>query len=96
MKKVLAEEKVRPSRKYGIDYGAIARHLGPCPGSMEEYQIDHIFSLTAFDLKQDSHVRAAFAPQNHQWLTVSANLSKSGRFDISAFQKYLKEFTECE
>jgi hypothetical protein len=38
------------------------------------------------------HIRAAFAPENHQWLLAKDNLSKGDRYDKEKFQKYLENF----
>lgn len=82
------------SRKYGIDYGRIVDHLGPCPGERQDYHIDHVFPLSAFDFDDTRQVRAAFAPENHQWLLVGQNLSKHDSYDRQAFDQYLKRFEE--
>lgn len=81
--------KTRSSCEYGIDYQAIIEHLGPCPGDIQKYQIDHIFPLVAFDFNNLTHIKAAFAPENHQWLKVEDNLSKGGKYNIAKFQKYI-------
>lgn len=67
--------------KYGIDWAAIVAHLGPCPGDPAGYHVDHIKPLASFDLSDPEQVRAAFAPENHQWLTVDANLAKSDKVE---------------
>lgn len=82
--------KVKSSRKYGINYEAIFEYLGPCPGPREEYHIDHIFPLSAFDFDNGEHIKLAFAPENHQWLKREDNLSKGGRYNKEEFEEYLK------
>jgi hypothetical protein len=84
--------KIKHADEYGINYEAIIKQLGPYPGPRENYHIDHIFPLIAFDLNNPIHIRAAFAPENHQWLTVNENLSKGDRYDKVAFEKYLNNF----
>jgi hypothetical protein len=84
--------KKQHARQYGIDYKAILEHLGPCPGKRGEYHIDHIFPLSAFDFDNSIQVRAAFAPENHQWLLARENLSKQDKYDKSAFADYLGRF----
>lgn len=82
--------KIMKSGGYGIDYESIFNYLGPCPGVREEYHIDHIFPLSAFNFDDIEQVKLAFAPQNHQWLKVEDNLSKGDRYDEIAFLKYIK------
>jgi len=55
--------KVKPSREYGIDYEAIFKHIGPCPG--KGWEIDHIIPLALFNLDDPEQVKKAFAPENH-------------------------------
>jgi len=80
------------SSKYPINYNKIAEHLGPCPGQRNEYHIDHIFPLIAFDLTDVVQLIAALAPENHQWLTKSENCSKKDTYDKCMFMKYLEKF----
>ena len=80
--------KIQPSRKYGIDYQAIFAHLGPCPGNRDAFHIDHIVPLALFDFDDPRQVAAAFAPENHQWLLVANNLSKSARCDPQKASDY--------
>lgn len=68
--------------KHGIDYQAIADHLGPCPGNLADYHIDHIVPIAAFDLRDPKQLLEAFAPSNHQWLTAEENLRKSAKVDV--------------
>lgn len=62
--------------EYGIDWAGIIDRLGPCPGLLADYHIDHIRPLAAFDLNDPDQVREAFAPINHQWLTGPENCRK--------------------
>lgn len=71
--------KVRTSKDYGIDYDAIIHHLGPCPGNRDDYHIDHIIALSRFDLNDPLQVKEAFAPSNHQWLTIAENIKKGNK-----------------
>lgn len=84
--------KIKKTDEYGINYKAIIERLGPYPGLRGEWHIDHIFPLVAFDLNNPLHILAAFAPENHQWLTAKENLSKSDSYDKVAFQAYLAKF----
>lgn len=81
--------KTQKSDKYGIDYEAIIKHLGSCPGNRENYHIDHIFPLSAFNFDDPKQVKLAFAPENHQWLTKEENLDKRAKYDKEKFQEYL-------
>lgn len=82
------------SKKYGINYTKIIEHMGECPGKREDYQVDHIIPLCAFDFDDPVHVTAAFAPQNHQWLSKEDNLLKSDKYNKEDFIKYIKIFEE--
>lgn len=85
--------KVLKSIEYGIDYEAIIKYLGPCPGDTKEYQIDHILPLSAFDFDNINQIKAAFAPENHQWLKVKENLIKGSKYDKDALRLYLDSGT---
>lgn len=71
--------KSKRSRDLGIDYAAIAAHLGPCPGDVKEWHVDHVRALSFYNLRDPEQVRAAFAPTNHQWLPAVENIRKGGR-----------------
>jgi len=68
------------SSKYGINYNEIIEHLKPFPKDISKYHIDHIKPLCTFDLTDNEQVKVAFAPENHQWLTVEQNFKKGGRY----------------
>ena len=76
--------KIKPSKKYGIDYKKIVEHLKPFPKNISNYEIDHIRPLSSFTLANPDgsvnirEVKKAFAPKNHQWLTIFENRSKGG------------------
>ncbi len=72
--------KYQISRKYGINYKAIIKHLKPFPEDLSKYHIDHIKPLCSFNLENPEEIKKAFAPENHQWLTIQENLSKGGRY----------------
>ena len=77
--------KIMSSKKYGIDYGAIIKHLGLHPNNLGikgEFHIDHIIPLSSFDLNDLEQIKIAFAPENHQWLTARENLVKSAKMPI--------------
>lgn len=73
--------KIAKSKDYGVDYDAIIRNLGACPGVLEEYHIDHIKPLVLFDLNDLEQIKLAFAPENHQWLRKEENLKKSSKYE---------------
>ena len=81
---------MRRFRDANIDYEGIVAALGPQPGL--DYHIDHIFPLSAFDLNDEVHFKAAVAPENHQWLLSHENLSKSAKYDEIAFFTYIEKF----
>jgi hypothetical protein len=81
--------KISTSKEYGINYVAIIEFLGPCPGKREDYHIDHIFPLDAFDFNDLEQIKRAFAPENHQWLTKEENLSKFNKYNEEDFKKYI-------
>lgn len=63
------------SRDGLFNYYLIANQVGQPPGA--GYHLDHIKPLAAFNLSDPEQVRAAFAPENHQWLLATDNLHKS-------------------
>lgn len=69
-------KKTQTSKKYGVDFTAIIKHLGPCPGLRSDWHIDHIIPLSYFDLKDKNQIRFAVRPENHQWLKAEENLVK--------------------
>lgn len=71
-------KKFRRSNEY-INYEAVIKHLGPCPGDKRLYHIDHIKPLQAFDFSKDEEIKKAFAPENHQWLLARDNIIKGRR-----------------
>lgn len=68
-----------------IDYRAIIEHLSPFPKDIENYHIDHIIPLKAFDLTLDRHIKAAWNPINLKWVLCGDNESKS---DIINFDQF--------
>lgn len=84
--------KIKKSKEYGINYQAIFEHIGVCPGEREKYHIDHILPLSAFNFDDEVHIKAAFAPGNHQWLKKDENLNKSSKYDNKLFEEYLNKF----
>lgn len=71
--------KTQVSKKYGIDWNAIIKHLGPMPNDGKKYDIDHLVPLSYFDFHYPEHIRAAFLPENHQWLEHTKNMEKGDR-----------------
>ncbi len=72
--------KYQTSKKYGINYKAIIEQLKPFPEDISLYHVDHIRPLCSFNLEDSEEIRKAFAPENHQWLLASENMSKGGRY----------------
>ena len=71
--------KAKSTCKYGINLKAIIEHLKPFPKDIKNYHVDHIIPLSLFDFNKPRHIKRAFAPQNHQWLTIKQNLEKNNR-----------------
>ena len=82
--------KVKKIKDYGIDIVAIHEKLGQKPG--ENYCIDHIIPLRAFDYNNDTHIKASWHPDNLQWLTNEENSFKSGKYAPAQLEKYLARF----
>ncbi len=76
MNKYCKEGKASKSSKYGINYHNIIEHLKPFPKDTSKYHIDHIRPLCYFDFNDPEEIKKAFAPKNHQWLTIKENLVK--------------------
>ena len=71
-------------KDYHLDYKPIIEKLlKELPKDFERdnsnYQIDHIIPLFKFDLTKPEELEKAFAPENHQWLSVKEHLIKSSR-----------------
>lgn len=79
--------KIKFSCEYGINYKAIIEHLKPLPKDIENYHVDHIIPLCRFDFNNPEHIKIAFAPENHQWLTIKENLEKNNRLVMPNFFK---------
>lgn len=86
-------KKSKRTAEYGIDIEKIIEHLGPCPGDRVDYHVDHIFPVSAFDLSKEAHIRAAFAPENHQWLLKEENMKKGAKYNEEKLKMYLEKFT---
>jgi hypothetical protein len=84
--------KIQSASKYGINYKNIIIKLGICPGDINEFAIDHVFPLCAFDLSDERHIRAAFSPDNHQWLKRDENLKKGANYSQDELTRYLEKF----
>ncbi len=78
-----SDGKIMNAESYGVNYMAIIEHLKPFPKDLSKYHIDHIRPLCSFDLTDTEQVKEAFAPENHQWLTIKQNLKKGGKWDGS-------------
>ncbi len=93
-----AEGKKMPTNKYSISYMKILKYIGPCPGDRALYHIDHIRPLCSFNfINKDGtqnleEIKKAFAPENHQWLLASENLSKNRQWSQEIADKYGVEY----
>lgn len=81
--------KTKTSDEYGVNYTKIVEQLGSCPGNREDYHIDHIFPLIAFNFNDLRHIAIAFSPENHQWLKSEENLKKGDNYDKNKFKEFL-------
>lgn len=77
--------KIYSSKQYGINYELIIEQLKPFPEDLSKYHIDHIKPLCSFSFVNEDgstnleEIKKAFAPENHQWLTIEENLKKGSR-----------------
>lgn len=71
--------KIKVSCEYRIDYQAIIEHLKPFPKDIENYHVDHIIPLSRFNFNNPKHIKIAFRPENHQWLTKEENIRKGNK-----------------
>lgn len=72
-------KKIKSSDEYGINYKAIIEHLmknKPKDFDTKKYVIDHIIPLANFDFNNPEEIKKAFAPENHQFLTMEENSKK--------------------
>lgn len=77
--------KVMSSKKYGIDFDAIFKNIGDCPGDTKLYSLDHIIPMAKFDLDNQEHVKLSHVPENIQWMLMSENLDKRDHFTKQIF-----------
>ncbi len=76
--------KANTCKEYGIDFEAIFKRIGACPGSGKEYHLDHIIPLSLFDLDNPEHVRLSHVPENLQWLPSDKNNDKHDKITTQA------------
>jgi hypothetical protein len=74
--------------KYKINYVKIIEYLGPCPGNINKYHIDHIFPLSAFNLADSIEFQIACSPENHCWLDSIENRKKGAKFNEEELQQF--------
>ena len=68
--------------EFHLNYKPITdKLLSELPNDFKEkhskYQIDHIIALYKFDLTKQEELEKAFAPRNHQWLTLEEHKIKT-------------------
>lgn len=76
--------KTKTSKLYGVDFGLIINRLKPFPKDIHLYHIDHITPLASFNFNDPEQIKLAFAPENHEWLLASNNLSKGAKIEIQS------------
>ena len=74
--------KIMSANKYGLDWKKIIESLKPFPENIKNFEIDHIIPLRTFNLTDTKQVKKAFSPDNLQWLTISENRKKGGKYEI--------------
>ena len=77
--RICLSSRIRGNIKSGVKYKEIIAFIGKCPG--DNYHIDHIFPLKAFNLINEDDLLVAFCPENHQWLTAGENLKKGSKYN---------------
>lgn len=82
LKKYTEKGKAFSSKKYGIDFNKIIKHLKPFPKEIGKWHIDHIKPLSSFNLENPEEIKEAFAPENHQWLLGSENIKKGNKIKV--------------
>jgi hypothetical protein len=82
------------NKKIKIEYKKILDYIGPCPGKREDYHIDHVFPLSAFDFSKKFDQMVAFSPENHQWLLKNDNLKKSNKYNLNELNNFKMKFKE--
>lgn len=82
LRSIIINKKVEHlyDEEYHLDYKPIIDKLIlelPKDFAPNKYHIDHITPLFTFDLTKHEELEKAFAPENHQWLTVEEHRIKS-------------------
>ena len=88
IKRYAKNGKTKSIIKYGINIREITESIGPKPD--ENYHLDHILPLHAFDYNNDKHIRASWHPNNLRWLPDIDNLSKNGKYNKNEFNEFIK------
>ncbi|MFH1899815.1 MAG: hypothetical protein ABIJ83_00910 [Patescibacteria group bacterium] len=96
LKSYTEKGKTFSSRKYGINYNKIIEHLMPFPENIGNWHIDHIKPLSSFNLEDIEEVKKAFAPENHQWLLASENISKGNKLNWKSKNELIIQKMEIE
>ena len=73
-------KKNKYTELYGIRIQDIINHIGPCPGNLSEYHIDHIKPISKFDLTNEEEQKKCFHYTNLQPLFAIDNLRKSNKY----------------
>lgn len=65
-----------------VPIAEIVDHLeDAAPADLAGYEIDHVVPLSAFDLRDERHIAAAFDPRNHRWIRRDPNRRKGATVD---------------
>lgn len=85
----------RVSMTGDIDFAAIFRHMGDCPGEYGRgegrYTIDHLIPIRDLDLSTEEGWAIATHPFNHQWLEWSANRERGKEWDYDAYGRIMED-----
>ena len=79
-------KKTKTASEYGIDWEACIKKLLPLPFPIEErnnWHIDHIIPVSAFDLTNPEEIRKCFSPENLQWLPAHENIIKRNKILVN-------------
>jgi hypothetical protein len=75
--------------EYNIDANEIIKKIGLKPG--DDYHLDHIIPVSAFDHNDLFEVWCCWNYRNLQWMLAKENISKKDKYDINDKVNYFNE-----